>query len=83
MAYILNRKPIMNLGKLIEFELDREKFKRMLVVTVRAIGAEISVASPVGAQLANAKPGDRIEIHRPGDECLLGKVLSIQDIASG
>jgi len=80
MDYILNRRPVTNLGKVIMFELGRDRLTRKLVITAQDTHVEISVASPVGTQLANAKPGDRLEIAVKGEEgYLFGKVLSIVD----
>jgi len=79
MAYIMKHQPVANLGKRIKFELGGVLLVRCLVLTVHAIGEEVSVASPVGVQLANAQPGDKLEVHQPGDEYLFGKVLSIVD----
>ena len=79
MAYIRKSQPVTNLGKRIEFELCEVRLVRCLVMTVHAIGEEVSVASPVGAQLANAKPGDVLQVHQMDDGYLFGKVLSITD----
>ncbi len=76
MAYILKRMPVTNLDRVIEFELGGEKFVRRLVMTVHEIGEEISVASPVGLHLANAKPGAVFQIN-VANECSVGKVLSV------
>jgi transcription elongation GreA/GreB family factor len=78
--FILKHEPVANLDKFIEFELEGTRMVRRLVVTVKQFGAEISIASPVGMKLANAKPGDPFTITRPDpDGYLVGKVLSICD----
>jgi len=76
--FILKHEPAANLDKVITFELEGTRMIRRLVVTVKQFGAEISVASPVGMKLANAKPGDPFTITRP-DGYSVGKVLSIAD----
>jgi transcription elongation GreA/GreB family factor len=49
-------------------------------MTVKQFGHEISIASPVGMKLANAKSGDQFTITRPdSDGYSVGKVLSIAD----
>jgi len=78
--FILKHKPAANLDKVITFELEGTRMVRRLVVTVKQFGAEISIASPVGMKLANAKPGDPFTITRPDpDGYSVGKVLSIAD----
>jgi len=61
MAILLRGKPIENLWAQIEFIADGVQLQRRLVVTV-AKKDEISIASPVGGRLANAKPGDQFVI---------------------
>ena len=78
MPYILGNQPASNLDKVIEFEYQGEHMVRKLVVTVREFGKEISVASPVGFRLANAKVDEVFIVMRPDpDGYLVGKVLSI------
>ena len=78
--FILKHEPVVNLDKVITFELEGTRMVRRLVVTVKQFGAEISIASPVGMKLANAKPGDPFTITRPDpDGYSVGKVLSIAD----
>jgi len=78
--FILKHEPVANLDKFIEFELEGTRMVRRLVVTVKQFGREISIASPVGLKLANAKPGDQFTITRPDpDGYSVGKVLSIAD----
>jgi transcription elongation GreA/GreB family factor len=77
---ILSRQPVANLGKVLVFDLDGARLVRRLVRTVRAIGEEISVASPTGAKLANAQPGQEFHISVKGtDDYLVVKVLTIAD----
>ena len=65
MAILSRGKPIENLWKRIEFVVDGERLCRRLVVTTNSKAAdEISVASPVGVRLANAKPGEQFVIPR-------------------
>ena len=79
-GFSLKREPVANLDKVIEFELEGTRMVRRLVVTVSVFGQEISIASPVGRKLANAKPGDQFTITRPDpDGYSVGKVLSIAD----
>ena len=68
MAILLRGKPIENLWAQIEFVVDGVKLQRRLVITVTKIGKEISVASPVGGRLANAKPGDQFVIQMKAPE---------------
>jgi transcription elongation GreA/GreB family factor len=84
--FILKHEPVANLDKVITFELEGTRMVRRLVVTVKQFGAEISIASPVGMKLANAKPGDPFTIPSKGtvtrpdpDGYSVGKVLSIAD----
>jgi transcription elongation GreA/GreB family factor len=78
--FILKHEPVANLDKFIEFELEGTRMIRRLVVTIKQFGHEISIASPVGLKLANAKPGDEFTITRPDpDGYSVGKVLSIAD----
>jgi transcription elongation GreA/GreB family factor len=77
---ILSRQPVANLGKVIAFELDGAQLVRRLVMTVRAIGEEISVASPTGTKLVNAQPGQEFHISVKGtDDYLVVKVLTITE----
>ena len=78
MTYILGNQPVSNLGKVIEFEYEGAHMVRKLVVTVRVFDQEISVASPVGFRLANAKVDDVFTVTRPDpDGYSVGKVLAI------
>lgn len=61
MSYILNRQSVANLGALIEFVVDGVQLKRCLVITAAKMD-EISIASPVGVRLANAKAGEQFVI---------------------
>lgn len=75
--FIVNRKNVTNLDRMIEFELDGARLTRRLVLTATC-PTEVSIASPVGAQLANAQPGDPLQITLKGEEgYLFGKVLSV------
>jgi len=79
MRYILNHEPVLNLDKVIVFELDGQRLVRRLVMTIHAVD-EISPASPVGYRLANARPGATFEIPQPDpDPCVVVKVLDILD----
>jgi transcription elongation GreA/GreB family factor len=80
MPYILNHQPVSNLDKVIEFEYEGMRMVRKLVVTVREFGEEISVASPVGFRLANAKVDEVFTVTRPDpDGYSVGKVLVISE----
>ncbi len=80
-GYILNRQPVANLNKVIEFDLEGTRMKRTLVM-IAMHPDEISVASPVGNQLANAKPGQALSITVKGEErCLLGSVLAVDGVS--
>lgn len=80
--YVLRGKPVVNLGALIEFVVDGVQLRRRLVITVTKIGEEISVASPVGGRLANAKAGDQfvIPMKEPEPDVIVSvvKVLNIE-----
>lgn len=80
MSMIVSRQPVANLGKVIAFELDGAQLVRRLVMTVRAIGEEISVASPTGTKLVNALPGQEFQVSVKGtDDYLVVKVLTIAE----
>jgi transcription elongation GreA/GreB family factor len=80
MSMTVSRQPVTNLGKVIAFELDGARLVRRLVMTVRAIGEEISIASPTGAKLANAQSGQEFQVSVKGTEdFLVVKVLTIAD----
>lgn len=79
MAFLFKGKTAANLDRQIEFMLDGETLLRRLVVTKNLKAAdEISIASPVGTRLANARPGEQFVIpSKPPDPDLVLSVVNI------
>ena len=75
--FLFKGKPAANLDRWIEFMVDGEKLTRRLVMTASTkANDEISIASPVGTRLANARPGEQFVITRvaPDPDVMLSVV---------
>ncbi len=82
MAFLFKGKPATNLDRRIEFMVDGEKLCRRLVMTANTKASdEISIASPVGTRLANAKVGQQFIIPSVAPDPDV--VLSVLSIAPG
>jgi len=75
-----NRKPlalmVLNMGKVVQFEVDGIVLERRIVITAMKRDEEISQASPVGHFIGNAQPGVIGVVHVPGGDSVV-KVLRI------
>jgi len=60
-----------NLGKDIQFSVEGLPLQRRLVIAVKDLATEINVASPVGAALLSARPGDSVAVRAPCGDVLV------------